>query len=214
MPFLSFLGLGGSKRASQKANESAALQRGDINSAFDEAVSLLEPLAAQGGLAQELYLNLIGVNGPQAQAQAFQDYIQSPETQFLQQQGREGVERSAASRGGLFSGRTLADLDQRSQQISSLGLNNRLSQLASAGSQGINATNNLANLATGRGSALAGIESNRGRASQQAVLGAQNERVGLTSGLASLGSFGLGGGFDKALSSLSGGAPTDFRRVF
>lgn len=210
----SFLGIGGSKKAAQKANASAGARRGFINEGFDDAEGFLAPLAAQGGEALELYFDFIGVNGPERQAQAYQNYIASPELSFLQNEGQNAVERSAAARGGLFSGRTAADLQQRGQGIASTGIQNFLTRLAGAGNTGVNASNNLANLATGRGSALSGIERDRGAASVAGAIGQQNEAVGLTTGLANIAGFGLGGGFDKALNAFQGGQARDFRRVY
>lgn len=46
------------------------------------------------------------------------DYQESPYAKFLQQEGQRGIERSAAARGGLASGNTLAGLQQRAMGIS------------------------------------------------------------------------------------------------
>lgn len=46
-----------------------------------------------------------------------EDYQESPYAKFLQNEGMRGIERSAAARGGLASGNTLAGLMQRSQDI-------------------------------------------------------------------------------------------------
>ena len=48
-----------------------------------------------------------------------EDYQESPYAKFLQQEGQRGIERSAASRGGLSSGNTLAGLQKRSMGIAS-----------------------------------------------------------------------------------------------
>ena len=46
------------------------------------------------------------------------DYEESPYAKFLQQEGQRGIERSAAARGGLASGNTLAGLQKRAMGIS------------------------------------------------------------------------------------------------
>ncbi|MEM8647199.1 MAG: hypothetical protein AAGF86_12750 [Pseudomonadota bacterium] len=213
--FLSkMLGIGGAGDAAQKANASAGRRTGIINEAFDEASGFLAPLAAQGGEAFELYMDFLGVNGPERQAMAYQTYLESPEISFLQEEGANAVERSAAARGGLFSGRTAVDLQERGQRTAQTGMQNFLTRLAGAGNTGVGVSTNLANLASGRGTALSGIERDRGAASVAGVLGQQNEAVGLTTGLANIASFGLGGGFDKVIDGLSGGRPVDFRRAY
>lgn len=210
MPFF-----GASKKASRKANESAALRTGFINTGFDRAEGFLAPLAQQGTGARQLLGDYLGLNGVGAQGNAFQDFRDSPNVAFLRDQGIGAIDRSAASRGMLNSGRTLSDLARFSTGLAEQSFGNRLSQIAALANQGAGAQTSLANLATGRANALSGIEGQRGLASQQAVLGAQNERIGALGAGLNLASFALGGGFNGGLNNLFGSQSTpDFRRVY
>lgn len=210
MPFF-----GASKRASQKANESASLRTGFINTGYDRAEDFLSPLAQQGNGARMLLGDYLGLNGVGAQSNAFQDFRDSPNVAFLRDQGLGAIERSAASRGRLNSGRTLADLSRFSTGLAEQSFGNRLSQIAALANQGAGAQTSLANLATGRANALSGIEGQRGAASQQAVIGTQNENLGALGAGLNLASFALGGGFNGGMNSLFGSQATpDFRRVY
>lgn len=60
------------------------------------------------------------------------DYSQfqgSPGYQFAQDEAQKAIERSASARGDIVSGRTLKELDERSQQIANQEFGNYLSQL-------------------------------------------------------------------------------------
>jgi len=89
-----------------------------------------------------------------------------PGYQFRQSEGAKGVERSAAARGGLFSGRAAKDLTRFNQGLASSEFGNawnRLSGLAGIGqnatnsdmAQSTNFANSSANLITGSGNARA-----------------------------------------------------------
>jgi hypothetical protein len=89
-----------------------------------------------------------------------------PGYQFRQSEGQKGVERSAAARGGLFSGRAAKDLTRFNQGIASSEFGNawnRLAGLAGVGQQATNQdmaqstsfANNASNLITGAGNARA-----------------------------------------------------------
>ena len=210
---------GGAKKAAQKQN--AAFNRAirTTNEGFDQAQGRLQPLAAQGLDAQNLLLAALGAMGPQEQARFFQNFSDGPDVEFSRQRGLGAVERSAANRGGLFSGRTGTALSEFAQGIGEQSLRDRLTRLASAGSQGINATNNLANLDVSRSGQLSNLRTRQGDAAAQGVIGNQNESIGLLKGVGQLGAFAFGGGFQNPFSPanpLAGGAPTqpDFRRVY
>ena len=58
-----------------------------------------------------------GALGPDAQAEAFQAFEESPGVAFLRERGLRGVDRRAAAGGGLGSGRRLEALTQFSQGL-------------------------------------------------------------------------------------------------
>jgi len=70
-----------------------------------------------------------GSLGPEAQAQAFQAFQDSPGTAFLRERGLRGVDRRAAAGGGLGSGRRLEALTQFSQGLALQDLQRQLGVL-------------------------------------------------------------------------------------
>lgn len=123
--------------ASNAANQANALQQQQ----YQQTRSDLSPYLQAGNNA------LTGLNALAAgDLSAFQN---SPDYQFALQQGQQGVERSAAARGGLYSGGNLADLTSFGQGLASQQLGSYRNNLMS-----------LANMGASSGSALAGVGQN------------------------------------------------------
>ncbi len=112
-------------------------------------------------LARSLYGQL--QSGPSSLSEMVES---DPGYQFRMDQGTKAIERSAAARGGLFSGKTGKDLTRFSQGLASQETSNafnRLAALAGIGQQNTNAmvslgqntASNLSNLATQAGNARA-----------------------------------------------------------
>ena len=208
---MAFSIFGGSKRAGKKQSRAYNQAINDTQAGFDTAQARLSGLADDGMGAQRNLLAALGVLGPAQQGEFFQNFSDGPDVEFSLNRGLGAIERSAANRGNLFSGRTGAALSEFAQGVGEQSLRDRLSRLSSLGSQGINATNNLANLDTARANRLANLRIGKGNASANAVIGNQNESLGLLKGVGQLAGFAFGGGFQNPT---SGGAPTDFRRIF
>ncbi len=126
-----------SSAASRAASEANALQAQQ----YQQARSDLMPYQQAGVGALEGLNRLAG-----GDYSAFQN---SPDYQFSLQQGLQGLDRSAAARGSLYSGGQQADLVNYSQGLASQQLGNYRNSLFS-----------LANMGASSGSALAGIGQN------------------------------------------------------
>jgi len=119
-----------------------ALQRGltgalsGLTEGIGAATQTLDPFAQQGGQALNLQAALSGALGPEAQAQAFTDFQDSPGQQFLQERGERAILRNQSALGGLGGG-----LVQQELQRQGIGLArqdfadqfNRLGPLSSIG---------------------------------------------------------------------------------
>lgn len=101
-------------------------------------------------------------------------YEASPGFQFALDRGRDAIDSSAAARGNLLSGATLAGGIQFSQGLAQQDRDNYLNRLAGVSASGQAAAGNQANAganyATGAGNALAGI----GNAQAAGAVGAAN----------------------------------------
>lgn len=140
------------------------------------------------------------VGGAQAGGSSpnYSDFEKSPGYLFRLQQGQKAIERSAAARGGLYSGATMKALDTYSQGVASDEFGNyvnRLSALAGIGQSatgstaaaGAQAAGGMASAAQNAGAARASSYVNAGNAINSAV-------GGMAGGLLYQQGFGGGGG--------------------
>lgn len=131
-----------------------------------------------------------GYGGPTAAPTAAggSGFKATPGYEFVRSEGMRGLERSAAARGGAFSGNALRGLDQFNNGLASQEYNNYFNRLAGLSGTGQNTSQNLASLGQSSANNIGGLLANSG----QARAGAAAQRY---SGLNSLFNFGFGGGF-------------------
>ena len=79
--------------------------------------------------AQSKMMALLGLDGGQAQEDAFGAYRESPEVAFMREQGEGALNRTAAAGGRLASGRTLADSQKFGQGLAQQGFGDFYSRL-------------------------------------------------------------------------------------
>lgn len=142
---------------------------------FDAITELLRPYVEAGNSSIDAQGDLLGLNGPEAQAAALEGIKQGPEYQSLVQSGEEAILQNAAATGGLRGGNTQGALAQYRPQILSQLLSDRFNKLgsitnigqASAAGQasaGQATGNNIAQLLQQQGSAQAGRALAQGQA--------------------------------------------------
>jgi hypothetical protein len=146
----------------------------------------------------------------------------TPGYQFQLKAGLDAMQNSAAGRGGLLSGRTLADLNNYAQGTASTNyqntFNNSLTQYSSAyntflnnqnntyqrllglSGLGLNAAQGSGQLISGIGGDIASLYGQMGAAQAQGTIGAANSYGSILPGIAN----SIGGGF--SLGSLLGGS--------
>lgn len=171
-------GISANKAAGKQAdaaNKAAALQKDQ----FDKQVELQEPFRQAGLTGQNRLMEILGLAGdPNAQGYGsamrdfgMQDFQADPGYQFRQQQGQQGLERSAAARGGLLSGAAMKDAMRFGQGLASdeyanafnrfqTNRSNKLNPLQSLAGVGQTSTNQISqaagNYATNAGNAMMG----------------------------------------------------------
>lgn len=208
--------IGQAERASARQ---AALGRSDIRSSLrptlgeltagaTQAQQSLQPIAQTGLGAFDIQAAISGALGPEAQAQAFQNFQASPEQAFLQQEAEQASLRGASATGGLGGGRIQQELQRQAIGFGSQNIQDRFNRLGSIAGQGIQAQTNLANLQSSLGSA-------RAQAQQTAGLGLANIAVGQAAPQAALrlasgdaraaGTLGTAAGLQQFTGLLSGG---------
>jgi hypothetical protein len=78
-------------------------------SSLDAARGAFDPLSAKYGAGTDLYLDALGVNGPEGNTRAVGAFQASPGYDFMVNQSLDALDRRAASRGMLASGNNTID---------------------------------------------------------------------------------------------------------
>lgn len=130
--------------------------------AINKGVASFDSYSQGGSNAQKLYDDLTGVNGQQAQAAAQAAYQSSPALQYQMEQMQKQVERSAAAKGGLLSGRAMLELQRNAQGLASQDYFKNLGAIGESANRGLSAASQIGNLR-----------------SSQAQMGAQLQGIGL-----------------------------------
>jgi hypothetical protein len=157
----------GGAQAARVSAQQAALGRRDISGALPQTLAELSrgagaaqrqllPIARTGTGAFDIQAAISGALGPEAQAQAFQNFQQSPEQAFLQEEAEQASLRGASATGGLGGSRIQQELQRQAIGFGARDIQNRFSRLGKIAGEGIQARTNLANIATGLGTARAG----------------------------------------------------------
>lgn len=114
-------------QASGNAALSNALTQG--TGALNQAGDFYKALSGKYGAGTNLYLDALGVNGPEAAAAAKSSFTTTPGYDFTRDEALKAVERSAAGRGILNSGNTLTALQDRASNLANQEYTNWLSAL-------------------------------------------------------------------------------------
>lgn len=125
-----------------------------INTGFDEARGYFQPFQQGGTTAFNQQLALSGALGQDAFNQARQE---SPYEKFLFEQGMRGNLAGAAATGGLGGGNVQKELTRFGQGLASQGLQQQIGNLNTLSGMGMQGSQALSGLATGRAGALGDI---------------------------------------------------------
>ena len=129
----------------------------DITNASQAALQPMAGYARSGREANTMQANLLGANGPAAQAAAMQQFQASPGQDFLRQEQERAVLRNAAATGGTQGGAVLEELQRRAYGRAGTAFNDRVAQLGGIGSQGLTAAQGQAGIMGDTGIALSGL---------------------------------------------------------
>ena len=173
------------RKAAQAQERSAELGIQEQRRQFDAATRLFQPYveAGVGSIGQQEAL--LGLAGPEAQAEAIAAIETGPRFQALARQGEEAMLQTASATGGLRGGNIQAALGQFrpqmlqsmiQQQFQDLGSLTNIGQASAArqAAAGQTAGTNISNLYGQQGAAQAGAQLARGQAFGSALGGISN----------------------------------------
>jgi hypothetical protein len=150
---------------------------GQINTGFDEARGYFQPYQQGGTQAFNQQMALSGALGQDAFNQARQE---SPYEKFLFDQGMRANLAGASATGGLGGGNVQKELQRFGQGMASQGLQQQIANLGQLSGMGMQGSQALSGLATGRAGALGEIGMN----TAQNIAGQRGTQAQALSGLA------------------------------
>lgn len=185
-------------RAQKKAANAAQNAAGENNALQREMYD-----NARGDLRPYQDIGLTGLSGLNALAAGdYSGFQNSPDYKFALQQGLQGVDRSAAARGALYSGGQLADLSNYAQGMASQNLGTYRNFLTGLAGMGQNAAGTIAGV--GQNSANAQGSNNWGAANA-----AGNSAINQANNWSQLGA-GLGGLANNLIQQNAAGRQSSF----
>ena len=149
------------------------------------AAEYQQPYYDTGANALDAYADSLGLNGTEGNAAAVERFQTSPGYDFVLDQGVGAIDRSAAARGGLYSGATGKALSEFGAGLANQEWNNYLSRLGGLAGSGQQAAGALSDLAYNTGAMSAntilGTAANKSnlRAGDVANVSAANTNLGL-----------------------------------
>ena len=112
---------------------------------LSQTMGYIDPIIEQGQQSNSLLADFLNLNGPEAQQTAYDNYSQSPAWEFELNNRIDALDRSATSRGQLFSGRQMEAVANEGQKFQRGVLNDYLNRLTQQGQQGQQASSQGAN---------------------------------------------------------------------
>lgn len=176
-----------SSQQKSAANKASKAQQNGANQAaqaseqnYQRTSDNLTPYITAGGsaLSQMQHLN----------AGDYSSFTASPDYQFSMSQGLQGLDRSAAARGSLYSGGHSADVMNYAQGLASQNYNDYYSRLSGLANNGQNAATNLGSVGTGNAAAIGTAATNAGNAQANGYINNANSNSQMAGSLA--GAFG------------------------
>jgi len=116
----------------------------------------------------------------------YSSFTASPDYQFSLSQGIQGLDRSAAARGSLYSGGHSADILGYAQGLASQNYGNYYNRLASLAGLGQDAASNLGSIGTKNAASIGSYLTGAGSSQATAAIQSGNANTNLTSQLAQL----------------------------
>jgi len=195
--------------ASKGQQQSEAAAQEEMRRQFDLQRQDQAPWLRAGGAALNQLSRLYGLNtgeGGGAGTPDYSGFMNSPDYQFALQQGQQATERSAAARGNLLSGNTLAAAQNYGQGLATQNYGRYVSQLSGLAGVGQASAQNLGALGGQYSQGLSNSLVRQGDARASGVLGQQAAYNNATqNGLRIFGSI-YGGGFGGGGGGMAGGA--------
>jgi len=173
-------GLSDANQQLNNANQMLGLRAGQgmnaLNQGYGQARGDLQGFAQGGAQAQQQQAALSGAMGPQAQQMAMNATLNSPEFEFLREQGNRAVMANAAATGGLGGGEVQRELARFGQGLAAQQFGAAFDRLGGVANRGLEAGGQMAQLGAQQGQTGASLLQQLG--GQQAdIFGRQGQNI-------------------------------------
>ena len=176
-----------SNRAANAAREAgrqqaAGIERGinESGDIYEQGQNYLSPYVESGATYARLLDDIIGTNGPEAQAAALQMYKSSPSASLLDAARAETIRRTDnqfAAGGGANSGARITELGRRTADLDLANYHQWQNLPMGMFNTGVNAAGAAAGLAGQRSGQVLGARSGQGTALASGTIGAANAQL-------------------------------------
>jgi hypothetical protein len=153
--------------------------QGQVSDLFGKGVAGLTPYIEQGQGASQLQAALSGALGPEAQAQAYAQYQESPGVAFAREESERAQLRNAAALGGLSGGNIRDELSRRAVGTYMQDFGNQFNRMGTVADRGLSA----AGVAGGLRGQEAGVQSALGQGRASTLSGLAQSEAGTRAGL-------------------------------
>ncbi len=151
----------------------------DIISGYQGAINMIQ----DPGLAEQKALDFTGVNGPEAQTVAYNEFNESAGQQYLREQQEESLLRNAASIGGLGGGRVRSALQEQAYGRAATNDQRYLDNINRLIQPETNRSNNLGNILSQGGENLARYRAGLGSNLANISAGGSAQQIPLLTGI-------------------------------
>jgi len=189
----------GLKAANKATKEAGELQAAASEAAiveqrrqFDIAQQNNQPFQQAGVTALGQQSTLLGLNGQEAQQQAFNQFNQSPGQRFLRERAERSLLRNSAAIGGLGGGNVRSGLQQQAIGFAQQDFDNQFNRLGQLSGRGQTAVSNINQLGANTAGAIGQFGQNAAQARASGLLGQVQNESALTGQLLGLAGQGLG----------------------
>ncbi len=165
--------------AARLQQEGAEAGVGEQRRQFDEITRLLGPSIEAGDTARQQQLALLGLLGPEAQAQAQTQFAESPGQQFIRERQQRALVRNQAAIGGLGGGNVRTALQEQAAGFASQDFGNQFNRLAGLSGAGQTAASNLGQFGQTSAGNISNLIGQGAAAGASGILGAQQANTGL-----------------------------------
>lgn len=186
------------KDAAEAQERAAQLGIDETARQFNETKASLSPFVNAGTNALNSQLNLLGLNGNDAQGAAYNNIQSSPIFQGIAQQGNDAILANAAATGGLRGGDVQSALAKFQPALLQQFIQQQYGNLSGLSGAGQSAASGAGALGSQSSTNISNLLQNQGRAEAGGIIGKQNEQTALLNSVLSIFG-GLNAGQQKPL---------------